>query len=97
MVGVCVGGLLLPWHRAFRSGFLSEGKYVLILGLIGLGLYALGAAGRLDFRWWRLVSVPLAIGCLALSVHALNGYAAFGATVTAVSSVAWLVASRRSN
>ena len=96
MVGVCVGALLLPWHRAFRSGVLSEGKYALILGLLGLGLYALAATRHLEVWWWRLASVPLALGCLAFSVHALNGYAALGAIVTAVSSAAWLVVSRRS-
>jgi hypothetical protein len=96
MVGICVGVLLLPWHSApFRSGVLSEGKYALLLGVIGLALYALAATRHLDVRWWRLTSVPLALGCLALSVHALNGRAAVGAIVTAVSAVAWLVVSRR--
>jgi hypothetical protein len=95
MVGVCVGVLFLPWHHAFRSGVLSEGKYALLLGVIGLALYTLAATHHLDVRWWRLASVPLALGCLALSAHALNGYGALGASVTAVSAVAWLVVSRR--
>jgi hypothetical protein len=80
---------------AARSGILSEGKYALALALAGLLIYALAAARRLDLRWWRITSVPLAVGCLALAVHALNGYGALGAIVTAVAAVAWLIASQR--
>jgi len=95
MVGVCVGVLLLPWHSApFRSGVVSEGKYAFLLGVIGLALYALAARRHLDVRWWRLASLPLALGCLALSVHALNRREALGAIVSAVSAIAWLVVSR---
>lgn len=96
MVGVCMGVLLLPWHSApFRSGVLSDGKYALLLGVIGLLLYGLAATRHLQIKWWRLASIPLALGCLAIAVHALNGHAALGAIVTALSAVAWLVLSRR--
>jgi hypothetical protein len=96
MVGICVGVLLLPWHSApFRSGVLSEGKYALLLGVIGLALYVLAATRHLDVRWWQLASLPLALGCLALSAHALNRHPALGAIISAVSAIAWLVVSRR--
>jgi hypothetical protein len=96
MVGVCVGVVLLPWQSApFRSGVLGDGKYALLLGAIGLALYALAATQRLHIRWWRLASVPLALGCLALALHALNGHGALGAIVTAMSAVAWLMVARR--
>lgn len=95
MLAVCVGVLLLPWGRAPRSGILDEGKYALALALAGLLIYALAASGRLDLRWWRIMSVPLAVGCLALAVYALNGYGPLGATVTAVAAIAWLTTSQR--
>jgi len=95
MVAICVGVLLLPWGRAPRSGILDEGRYAFALALAGLVIYALVAAGRLDLRWWRIASVPLAVGCLALAVHALNGYGAFGAIVTAVAAAAWVTTSQR--
>jgi hypothetical protein len=95
MFAICLGVLLLPWGREPRSGILSEGKYALALALAGLLIYALAAARRLDLRWWRITSVPLAVGCLALAVHDLNGYGALGAIVTAVAAVAWLIASQR--
>jgi hypothetical protein len=95
MLAVCLGVLLLPWSRAPRSGVLGDGKYALALALVGLLLYALAAAERLDLRWWRVMSVPLAVGCLALAVLALDGYGALGAIVTAVAAVAWLVTARR--
>ena len=95
MAGVCVGVLFLPWHRAFQSGVLSEGRYALLLAGIGLALYWLAATPLLDVRWWRAASLPLGLGCLALALHALDGYGALGAVVTGVSAVAWLVVSRR--
>jgi hypothetical protein len=94
MVAACFG-VLLPWGRDFQSGLLGEGKYALALALVGFLLYALSAAELLALRWWRIVSVPLAIGCLAIAMDALNGYGSAGAIVTAVAAVAWLVASRR--
>jgi hypothetical protein len=94
MLGVCVGALL-PWGRETQSGILDEGKYALALALAGLVVYALAAAQHLDLRWWRLASVPLALGCLSLAVIALNGYGALGAIVAAAAAVAWLVAARR--
>jgi hypothetical protein len=95
MLAVCLGVLLLPWGRAPRSGVLGDGKYALVLAFAGLLLCALAAAERLDLRWWRVISVPLAVGCLALAVHALNRYGALGAIVTAVAAVAWLVTAQR--
>ncbi len=94
MLAICVGALL-PWGRDPRSGILDEGKYALALALAGLVVYALSAAQHLDLRWWRLASLPLALGCLSLAMLALNGYGALGAIVAAVASVAWLVAARR--
>jgi hypothetical protein len=94
MVAVCIGALL-PWDQAARSGVLDNGKYALLLGVIGLALYALAAARHLDVRWWRVASVPLGLGCLALSAEALDGYGASGAIVTAAAAVAWLVVSSR--
>jgi hypothetical protein len=94
MFAVCVGALL-PWGREPRSGILNEGKYALALALAGLVMYALAAAQHLDLRWWRLASVPLALGCLSLAVIALNGYGALGAIVAALAAVAWLVGARR--
>lgn len=94
MVVVCVGALL-PWDRAAQSGILVEGRYALLLGVIGLALYGLAAVQYLDRRWWRFSSVPLAVACLALSAAALDGYGALGAIVTAVAAVAWLVAVSR--
>jgi hypothetical protein len=96
MVGVCVGAVLLPWHSApFRSGVVSDGKYALLMGVIGLALYALAARLHLRLTWWRIASIPLALGCLALAIYALNGHGTLGAIVTAVSAIAWLVVSRR--
>jgi hypothetical protein len=95
MFAICMGVLLLPWGRAPRSGILGEGKYALALALTGLLIYTLVASGRLALRWWRITSVPLALGCLALALHALNGYGALGAIVTAVAAVAWLTTSQR--
>jgi hypothetical protein len=94
MFAICVGALL-PWGREPRSGILDEGKYALALALVGLVVYTLSAAQHLDLRWWRLASVPLALGCLSLAVIALNGYGAPGAIVAAVASAAWLVIARR--
>jgi hypothetical protein len=94
MVAVCVGALL-PWEKAGRSGVLEGGLFALLLGSIGLAAYALATTEHLDFRWWRIASVPLALGCIALSVVALNGYAALGAIVTTVGAVGWLVVVRR--
>jgi hypothetical protein len=99
MFAVCVGVVLLPWSKELRSGILGEGKYALALALAlalaGLLIYAVAASGRLDLRWWRLTSVPLAAGCLVLAVRALNGYGAPGAIVTAAAAVAWLIGSQR--
>jgi hypothetical protein len=94
MFAICVAALL-PWGRDPQSGILDEGKYALVLALAGLVVYALAAAQHLDLRWWRLASVPLALGCLALAVIALNGYGALGALVAAAAAVAWLLAARR--
>jgi hypothetical protein len=94
MFAICVGALL-PWGSEPRSGILDEGKYALALALAGLVVYALSVAEHLDLRWWRLASVPLALGCLSLAVIALNGYGALGAIVAAVAAVAWLVGARR--
>jgi hypothetical protein len=94
MFAVCVGALL-PWGREPRSGILDEGKSALALALAGLVVYALSVSQHLDLRWWRLASVPLALGCISLAVFALNGYGALGAIVAAVAAVAWLVAARR--
>jgi len=94
MLAICVGAIL-PWSEASRSGILGLGKYALALAVAGLILYALTATGRLDPRWWRLISVPLALGCLALAIAALAGYGTLGAIVTAVSAVAWIAAPRR--
>jgi hypothetical protein len=94
MFAICAGVLLLPWSKAPRSGILGDGKYALALALAGLIIYALSAAGRLDFRWWRITSGPLAVGCLVLAILALNGYGALGAIVTAVAAVAWLIVSQ---
>jgi hypothetical protein len=94
MFAICVG-TLLPWGTEPRSGILGEGKYALALALVGLVFYALSAAGHLDPRWWRLASLPLAIGCLLLAVIALKGYGALGAIVAAAAAVAWLLAARR--
>src|SRR5262245_59875005 len=80
-------GALLPWGRGPRSGVLDEGKYALALALVGLVVYALAAAHHIDLRWWRLASVPLALGCLSLAAIALNGYGALGAIIAAVASV----------
>jgi len=95
MFAVCVGALL-PWSRAPRSGVVGEGKYALALALAGLLVYALAAARHLDLRWWRVASLPLALGCLSLSVIALDGYGALGAVFVAAASVAWLAVARRS-
>jgi hypothetical protein len=94
MLVVCIGALL-PWTAAGRSGILGDGKYALVLGAAGLTLYALVRLRRLDARWWRASSVPLAFGCLTVSAVALKGYGALGAIVTAVAAVAWLAISRR--
>ena len=94
MFAICVGALL-PWGRESRSGILDEGKYAVALALAGLVVFALAAARQLDLRWWRLASVPLALGCLSLAVIALNGYGALGAIVAAVASVVWLVSASR--
>jgi hypothetical protein len=71
------------------------GKYALLLAAAGIILYALTTTRRLDLRWWRIISVPLAFGCLALAVAALTGYGALGAIVTAVAAVAWMAVARR--
>ena len=94
MVAVCVGAML-PWDQAARSGVLGAGRYALLLGVIGLALHALAGVRHLDGKWWRVVSVPLALGCLVLAAAALNGHGAFGAIVTAVAAVGWLAVSRR--
>ncbi|MGI9092446.1 MAG: hypothetical protein ACR2FF_03165 [Mycobacteriales bacterium] len=94
MLAICIGAIL-PWSEAPRSGILGLGKYALALAAAGLILYTLATTRRLDPRWWRLASVPLALGCLALAIAALTGYGALGAVVTAVSAVAWIAAPRR--
>lgn len=94
MIAVCFGASL-PWDQAARSGILGDGKYPFLFGIIGLTLYALAAVGHLDIRWWRVLSVQLALGCLALAAIALDGYGALGAIVTAMAAVAWLVLARR--
>jgi hypothetical protein len=94
MFAVCVGALL-PWGGEPRSGVLDEGKYALALALAGLVVYASSVARHRDLRWWRLASVPLALGCVSLALNALNGYGALGAIVAALASVAWLIAARR--
>ena len=91
---VCVGALL-PWGKESRSGLLGGGAYALVLALAGLVVYGLCVAKHLDPRWWRLASVPLALGCLSFAVLALNGYGALGALVAAAASVAWLVVAFR--
>jgi ABC-type Na+ efflux pump permease subunit len=93
MAVVCVGALL-PWTEPGRSGILGDGRYALVLAAIGLTLYALAGMKRLDHRWWRVSSVPLTLGCLAVSAVALKGHGALGAIVTAVAAVAWLAISR---
>ncbi|PWU21270.1 MAG: hypothetical protein C5B48_11500 [Candidatus Rokuibacteriota bacterium] len=94
MIAVCVGALL-PWGRAPQSGIVDTGKYALVLALAGLAVYAFAAAHQLDLRWWRLASVPLALGCLWVGLIALNGYGALGPIVAASASVAWLLTARR--
>jgi hypothetical protein len=91
---ICIGAIL-PWSKAPRSGILGLGKYALVLAAAGIILYALTTTRRLDLRWWRIISVPLALGCFALAVAALTGYGALGAIVTGVSAVAWIAVSRR--
>jgi hypothetical protein len=95
MIAVCVGVLLLPWSREPRSGILGEGRYALALALVGLLTYAVGSARQTGLRVWRTMSIPLAIGCLLIALHALNGYGALGALVTAIAAVAWLVSAAR--
>jgi hypothetical protein len=99
MIAVCVGVLLLPWSREPRSGILGEGRYALALALalalVGLLTYAVGSARRTDLRVWRTISIPLAIGCLLIALHALNGYGALGALVTAIAALMWLVSAAR--
>jgi hypothetical protein len=94
VLAICVGALL-PWSRAPRSGIMGLGKYALLLAAAGIILYALTTTRRLDLRWWPIISVPLAFGCLALAVAALTGYGALGAIVTAVAAVAWMAVARR--
>jgi hypothetical protein len=95
MIAVCVGVLLLPWSREPRSGILGEGRYALALAVVGLLTYAVGNARHTDLRVWRTMSIPLAIGCLLIALHALNGYAALGALVTAIAALMWLVSTAR--
>lgn len=94
MVLVCVGGLL-PWTEAGRSGLLGDGRYALVLGVIGLMLRASSTTWHPGLLWWRLASLPLALACLGLAASALNGYGALGALVTAAAATAWLVSSWR--
>jgi hypothetical protein len=94
MLVVCVGALL-PWAERGRSGILGDGRYALLLGAIGLMLFALARVRQLDLRWWRLSSLPLTVACLALSASALKGHGALGALVTAAAALTWLVISRR--
>jgi hypothetical protein len=95
MIAVCVGVLLLPWSREPRSGILGEERYALALALVGLLTYAIGSVRNTDLRVWRAMSVPLAIGCLLIALHALNGYGALGALVTAIAALVWLVSAAR--
>jgi hypothetical protein len=90
---ICLGAVL-PWDRQAQSGVLGNGEYALALALAGLVLYALAAAGQVDLQWWRIISVLLAVGCLALAVDALKGYDALGGILTATGAVAWLIALR---
>lgn len=89
MLTICIAAIL-PWSKAPRSGILEQGKYTLVLAVAGLILYAFTTMRRLDLRWWRITSVPLALGCLAFAVAALTGYGSLGAIITAVSAVAWI-------
>jgi hypothetical protein len=74
---------------------LGEGRYALALALVGLLTYAVASVRNTDLRVWRAMSVPLAIGCLLIALHALNGYGALGALVTAIAALLWLVSAAR--
>lgn len=95
MIVVCLGVLFLPWSREPRSGILGDGKYALAMAVVGLVIYAVGSVRHTDQRVWRILSVPLAIGCLLIALRALDGYGALGALVTAIAAVAWLVSAAR--
>src|SRR5262245_38350083 len=72
---ICLGAVL-PWGGQAQSGALSNGKYALAFALAGCVLYAFAAARKVDLRWWRVISLLLGVGCLAVAVEALRGYGA---------------------